>query len=98
MVRTDKLNNIDREHLELRDLPPDAKYYGLIKRIKLSREKKVKGWGIKSKDNKILSNKVEILERWQEFYATLYVENDYVFMPLPENDYAIPPIIKSEVR
>ena len=98
MVRTDKLNNIDREHLELRDLPPDAKYYELIKRMKLSREKKVKGWGIKSKDNKILSNTVDILERWQEFYATLYFENDDVFIPLPENDYPIPPIIKSEVQ
>ena len=66
--------------------------------MQLSREKKVNGWGIKSKDNKILSNKLEILERWQEFYATLYCDNDDVIIPLPENNSPIPPIIKSEIQ
>ena len=49
LCKIDKQNMIDRDHQELNNLPPDMKYYSVMKRMKLSREKQVKSWGIKSK-------------------------------------------------
>ena len=73
LCKTDKENMITREHRELNDLPPDVKYYTVMKRMKLSREKSVKSWGIKSKEGIQLSSSDQILDRWAEFYKDLYL-------------------------
>lgn len=72
LCKIDKQNMIDRDHQELNSLPPDVKYYTVMKRMKLSREKQVKSWGIKSKTGTTLTSSEKILKRWAEFYKDLY--------------------------
>ena len=72
LCKIDKQNMIDRDHQELNSLPPDVKYYTVMKRMKLSREKQVKSWGIKSKTGTTLTSSEKILKRWVEFYKDHY--------------------------
>ena len=72
LCKIDKQNMIDRDHQELNSLPPDVKYYTVMKRMKLSREKQIKSWGIKSKTGTTLTSSEKILKRWAEFYKDLY--------------------------
>ena len=86
LCKIDKENMIDREHQELNNLPPDVKYYTIMKRMKLSREKTVKSWSIKSKNGTTLSASGEILERWAEFYRELYDSDTAGKTNYPEKD------------
>ena len=98
MIKADKEEQIDREHQELRDLPPDARYYEIIKRLQLSRKKKVKGWGIKAADKSVLCELGSILKRWKDFYADLYSTDNNVIIDLPENLDPIPVILLKELK
>ena len=97
LCKIDKQNLIDREHKELNDLPPDTKYYTLMKRMKLSRTTKVKSWGIKSTTNTVLSSSADILDRWAEFYENLYSSNTAGIASFPEID-PIPCVTLSELQ
>ena len=81
---------IDRDHQELNSLPPDMKYYSVMKRMKLSREKQVKSWGIKSKTGTTLTSSDKILKRWAEFYKDLYDSNTSGKTNYPEIDPVLP--------
>ena len=90
LCKIDKQNMIDRDHQELNSLPPDMKYYSVMKRMKLSREKQVKSWGIKSKTGTTLTSSEKILKRWAEFYKDLYDSNTSGKTNYPEHDPVLP--------
>ena len=101
MCRIDKEKHIENQHRELAELPLNQKYYEAIKRMKLSRQKKVKGWGIKSLINEsvTLTDKDNILENWALFYEKLYHSDNQNYIPLPEpTDTPIPPVIPDELK
>ena len=97
MIRCGKESLIDRQHQELRNLPPNARYHQAIKRLKLARTKEVSGWGIRAADKTVLNDKSEIINRWAEFYQTLYFDDSTDILYLPENPDAIPPILLSKL-
>ena len=55
------------------------KYFEIMKRLKLSRTKKVKAWKIKGKGGTHIIDKLLIIERWAEFYEDLYSDNRVEF-------------------
>lgn len=97
LSQIDKENQIDRDHRELNDLPPDARYYNLMKRLKLSSEKQVKSWGINSKEKCALSTTDGILDRWADFYADLYDSDTAGKTNYPEPD-TIPLVTFNELQ
>ena len=68
----------------------NMKYYSVMKRMKLSREKQVKSWGIKSKTGTTLTSSEKILKRWAEFYKDLYDSNTSGKTNYPEIDPVLP--------
>ena len=75
MCRIDLETFIDKQHEELNQLNPQQKYFNAMKSLKKVRTKKETSWGIKSSKGKILTEKIEILERWASFYENLYSGN-----------------------
>ena len=71
MVKKDKLKQIEDDCDELNKLPPNQKYYQIIKKIK-NRNSRQFGWGIKRSDGTITMNKEEIIHEWETFYENLY--------------------------
>ena len=66
----------DKLYKELNKLSPQKKYYEVIKDLKRRRSRKIKFWGIKDKNEILLSNKIDILNRWAEFYSELNYEDE----------------------
>ena len=58
----------------------------------------MKSWVIKDKNEILLSNKIDILNRWAEFYSELYYEEDSSNIPLYSTEDRIPPIMIDEVQ
>ena len=68
-----------------------------MKRLKLSREKQVKSWGIKSKSGIKLISFKKILDRWAEFYKDLYDSDTSGKTKFSEDD-PVPPITIDELQ
>ena len=95
LVKKDKLKQIEDDLDSLSKLPPNKQYYAAIKKLK-SKPKNI-SWGIHDKNNKIITNKTDILERWAEFYEDLYLDaSDPTSIDDSEEDQ-IPPILRSEI-
>ena len=97
LTKIDKEEHIKTRHIELSNLPPNARYHALIKELKLSDEKKVKSWGLKSKSGDVLSSVPEVLERWAEFYEELYSSDTASNSHFPEID-DIPEVTTPEIE
>ena len=98
LVRKEKLAQIDKECEKLSRLPPDKQFYKAMKAIKTNR--RTTTWGIKDHTGKLLTDKKEILERWAQFYETLYADptqqqNEPANKNLLRN---IPPILTEETK
>ena len=95
LVKKDKLKQIEDDLDSLSKLPPNKQYYAAIKKIK-SKPKNI-SWGIHDKNNKIITNKTDIQERWAEFYEDLYLDvSDPTSIDDSDEDQ-IPPILRSEI-
>ena len=72
LCKIDKIAYIENLHQKLHALPLTQQFYNVIKLIKVSGEKRIKGWSIKSADGSILTEHNDILTRWHDFYSSLY--------------------------
>ena len=64
---------------------------------KLKANPKNISWGIKDKNDNILTNKSEILDRWAEFYEQLYFDDSPNTEIDDSTEDPIPEILKSEI-
>ena len=95
LVRKDKLKYTEKELDSISKLSPSKQYYAAIKKLK-SNPKNI-SWGIKDKNDNILTSKSEILERWAEFYVQFYFDDSLDTEIDDSTEDPIPKIIKSEI-
>ena len=96
MCLSDIKTSIEKDHMELKHLSPQEKYFNAMKKLKSARTRKQSTWGIKASDGTPLTEKVDILERWASFYQDLYSDNQS--SPLFETTESIPEILLDEVQ
>ena len=97
LCKIDKVTHIDNLHKELKALPATQQFFRVIKLIKMSNERPVKGWSIKSSDGEVLTEHSDILARWHQFYSELYQSDREGFQYFLESDEPIPTILQSEL-
>ena len=99
LCKIDKESWIKNEHKKLGNLPLNQQYYNVMKNLKLSLTKNIKGWEMKSPSGKILTSVDDILENWAKFYENLYFSHRKSFVLLAEyNDDPIPPVMLNELE
>ena len=96
LVKKDRLKLIEDEIDKLSNLPPHKLYYATIKKLK-AKARNI-SWGIKSKDDIVLTSKEDILERWAEFYEELYSDDSISPQIDDSREDPIPPILLSEIE
>ena len=96
LVKRDQILHVEKDLDEIASLPPYKQFYAAIKRLK-TKPKHI-SWGINDKNNEILTNKVDIMERWAEFYDELYRDNPSEVNIDDSEEDEIPPITQGEVR
>jgi hypothetical protein len=70
-----------------------------MKTLKTARTKVVKGWSIRSASNKVITERAQIIDRWEEFYRELYSSKRTTFEYFIEDPgNPIPPELLSEVN
>ena len=87
---------IEKDHMELKNLTPQQKYFNAMKKLQTSRKRNQTAWGIKASNGTPLINKIDILERWAAFYEELYADNQST--PLFDTEETIPEILHDEVQ
>lgn len=93
-----KQKTIDEEHAELGKLPFNQQYFTVMKHLKISSLKTMKGWAMKDSSGVTLYSEEDILENWAVFYENLYHSNRTTFTALEENmDDPIPLVLISEL-
>jgi hypothetical protein len=95
LVKKDKLKQLEDDLDSLSKLPPNKQYYIAIKKLK-SKPKNI-SWGLYDKNNNIITNKTDILERWAEFYEDLYLDVTDTTSIDDSDEDAIPPILRPEI-
>ena len=90
------MRHIEQEIDLVSTLPPHKQYYAAINKLKF--KPKNVSWCIKDKDERILTNKTEILEQWATFYEELYSDNSSSIPVDDSTDEKCPPMLKSETR
>ena len=87
---------IDKEHEELNKLNPQKKYFNAMKNLKNARRRKQISRGVKASNGELLTEKIDILERWATFYEDLYSGNQD-HPEIATND-TIPKILLEEIQ
>ena len=97
LVKKDKIHSIEKQCDTISSLPQNKQFYAAIKKLK-NPENHTFGWGIKTDDGSIITDKDNILEEWAKFYETLY--NDTTPQHQIDDDFEpnIPPFTISEVE
>ena len=57
-------NNVEKEYKKLGSLPLNQQYYTAVKNPKLKHKRNIRGWEMKDKARKTLSNIEDILKNW----------------------------------
>ncbi len=96
LVKRDKLKLVEVDLDRISSLPPSQQYYAAIKKLK-TRPRNI-GWGIRSDQGELLTDKDAILQRWAEFYEKLYYDKTTEFSMKAPSDELIPSILKEEVE
>ena len=99
LCKIDKEKSIERDYAQMSQLSSNQQYFEVVKRLKLSKQKPVKGWAMKNAQNKTVHSVEEILETWASFYEKLY-ESDRTTFTMFEEDPNDPilPVTLSELK
>ena len=98
-LKINKEKSIERDYAQMSQLSSNQQYFEVVKRLKLSKQKPVKGWAMKNAQNKTVHSVEEILETWASFYEKLYKSDRTTFTMFEEdpND-SIPLVTMSELK
>ena len=99
LCKIDKENAIERDYAKMSQLSTNQQYFEAVKRLKLSKQRPVKGWAMKDSQNNTVYTVDEILETWASFYEKLYKSDRTSFTKFEEdpND-PIPPVTPAELK
>ena len=99
LCKIDKEDYEEKKYKELDRYRLDQKYYKVMKTLKEEQKKKIKTCSIKSKEGRHIIDRLEIIERWSEFYEDLYsaTNNDHQLLP-PDLENHILEILEEEVE
>ena len=66
------------------------KYCIAMKKLKITNERNIKNWSIKSKSAEVITDRDKVILRWREFYSKLYCSNRQVFTTHKESSPILP--------
>ena len=97
LIKKDKMKQIEDQCNDLNKLPPNQRYYQIIKKLRNNYPKQF-GWGIKRQDGTITYNKEEILQEWEKFYENLYYDEPNNNEIITDEELNLPPFTLEEVK
>ena len=84
---------LKKVYKKLGSLPLNQQYYTAVKNVELKHKRNIRGWELKDKAGKTLSNIEDILENWTAFYEELYHSDRANFTPVAEENGFINPSV-----